>query len=200
MKAQLRCALPSRDAMAAAIGELGVAEAKLKDAQQQLVEKREALAGQLDRVDAFAASEHSSAQSLGSAASAVRNQLQENAVSSGLSRHSGAAGALLVGLGAVRDKMDAADAEAKAKADLHNDERCLALRVLAMPDVREKILGDAMIRQLGRHRRVCKDWHRWHTQVYSQRACGRSFGRLDGSSWCIGDAAAGADDTNVSKL
>ena len=44
MEVQLRCALPGRDAMAAAIGALGVAEAKLKDAQQQLVEKREALA------------------------------------------------------------------------------------------------------------------------------------------------------------
>ena len=104
--------------MAAAIGELGVAEAKLKDAQQQLVEKREALAGQLDRVDAFAASEHSSAQSLGSAASAVRKQLQENTASSGLSRNSGAAGALLVGLGAVRDKMDAADADSQLRGFL----------------------------------------------------------------------------------
>ena len=199
MEAQLRCALPSRDAMTTAVGELGIAEAKFARAQQQLVEKRAALAEQLDLVDAFAASEHSSAQSLGSAAAAVRQKLQ--GTPSGLDHRFGAAGALLVELRAVRDQMDASDAEANARADLHNDERCLALRVLAMPDVREKILGDTMIRQLGRHRRVCKDWHRWHTQVYGQRACDRRFGRPDGTiSCCIGVAATGADDTNVSTL
>ena len=44
-----------------------------------------------------------------------------------------------------------------------------ALRVGAMAVVRERILRHVGLRQLGRDRRVCKDWHRWNAEAMAAR-------------------------------
>jgi hypothetical protein len=86
-----------------------------------------------------------------------------------ISARSGAAGKLVAALGALHATIDATEANAKAEAELHNEDRCLALRVLATADVRGVILRRIPLRQLGTGRRVCKDWHRWNSEGIRRR-------------------------------
>eukprot|EP01050_Picozoa_sp_SAG11_P004105 SAG11_NODE_253_length_11591_cov_15.933693_12_plen_399_part_00 len=88
---------------------------------------------------------------------------------SGLGRSTGSGGALCTALHAVQARLDACDAEGKAVAEVHNEGRCLILRVLAMAGVREAVLQHVELRQLGRDRRICKDFHRWNAEAMSLR-------------------------------
>jgi hypothetical protein len=88
---------------------------------------------------------------------------------SGLDRAAGDGGSLCTTLHAVQSRIDAAVAEAKAGAEVFNEGTCFALRVMAMAVVRESLLPHLTLHQLGRDRRVCKDWHRWNGEAMRAR-------------------------------
>ena len=153
-----------------ALTAFSLAEGAVRKAQQKLKARRKDLEAGLDRVDVLSATRQQNTQLLASAATAVREVLQTTPTmaplaESSIARNSGAGGRLVSELQTVHARLEAADAELKVEAELHNEDRCLALRVMGIEGVRVAILGEISLRHLGGGRRVCKDWHRWNSQV-----------------------------------
>ena len=137
-----------------ALTAFSLAEGAVRKAQQNLKARRKELEAGLDLVDVLSATRQQNTQLLASAATAVREVLQATPTmaplaESGIARNSGAGGRLVSELQIVHARLEAADAELKVEAELHNEDRCLALRVMGIEGVRVAILGEISLRHLG---------------------------------------------------